>query len=221
MTDNRTDLELKVELKRLGGNTRGNLSRERIIQRLNDINGSDLPENTNNVVQACNEVISHNKEASQAFVAELPAEAAKPNYTLEELKALYPEAFKYAVAVSPQDAEQVGTYQPPHETHKPISIFPDEPAIQRQPAINAVLGYTPPVQPAPKFFGGCSQEQVLAAVKPNIDRGMTVSFADNTWTFKLKNRVDCGTMSQPVGSIQKCADLVCRESIDASRLKLT
>lgn len=77
------------------------------------------------------------------------------------------------------------------------------------------------IPPATVKIGGCSEEQVLTAIKSNIDRGMDVWFSENCWYFKRKDRSDSGTMSQPIYNIKKCADLVCVEAIPAAKLKLS
>lgn len=104
------------------------------------------------------------------------------------------------------------------ETPIPISEYIPLPESVKPPASLHFMAPTDHVnKPA---IGGCSQEQVLEAVKSFTARGMTVRFIENCWEFKLKDRMDTGNMAQPVESIKRCAELVCRDAISASRMFL-
>lgn len=95
----------------------------------------------------------------------------------------------------------------------------EETQVERQDALQGIGIVTPPV-PIQKNTSGCSEEEVTNAVKNYAARGMTVKFFDNCWEFRFKDRVDSGTMSQPVYNIVKAAEAVCRESVPASRMFL-
>lgn len=83
-------------------------------------------------------------------------------------------------------------------------------------AIESVLGLTAKPIEAKKPIGGCSQEEVLEALKNNRERGMVAKFEGNTWHFSRKGREDSGTMSQPISNIIKCANAVCQEVAKAT-----
>jgi hypothetical protein len=77
-------------------------------------------------------------------------------------------------------------------------------------AVNTVLGLEKTPAVASKI-GGVSQEQVLDAVRANVERGMEVKFDEWGWVFSRKGRTDSGTLSQPLANIVKCANAVCIE----------
>lgn len=83
----------------------------------------------------------------------------------------------------------------------------------------ASMSFMAETQDKPKpAFNSCSEQEVIAAVKNYAARGMTIKFLDNTWEFRKGDKVDCGTMSQPVYNIIKCAEALCRESVSATRM---
>ena len=102
----------------------------------------------------------------------------------------------------------------PHQLSEYIAL----PESIKPPASLHFMGASQQV--AKPSIGGCSQEQVLEAVKNFTAKGMTVRFIENCWEFKMKDRMDTGNMAQPVESIKKCAEMVCREAVSASRMFL-
>lgn len=102
-----------------------------------------------------------------------------------------------------------------HEAdYKPLEIIP----VTR--VINVLGMIEAPLPPKSTGFGGCSEEEIMQAIQPNIERGMTAAFSDNCWTFKRKGRMDSGTMCQPLKNIVICANTVCQESVPAEKLRL-
>lgn len=83
-----------------------------------------------------------------------------------------------------------------------------------------VPGLVPPVAVVKPVIGGCSEQQVIDAVRNYTVRGMTIKFTDNCWEFRKNDKIDTGTMSQPVYNIIKCAEALCRESVNAGRMFL-
>lgn len=65
-----------------------------------------------------------------------------------------------------------------------------------------------------------SQDEILEAVAPYIEKGMKVEFDDvsNTFQFSFGRKVECGTVFQPIRRIELVAASVCTPSRGAATM---
>lgn len=74
------------------------------------------------------------------------------------------------------------------------------------PSVQTPIYKVPPVM--------LMQDQVMAAIKPRLDQGMQARFShdSSSWQFKFGDKEDSGTMTQPLETIVRCAEFLCRQS---------
>ena len=107
----------------------------------------------------------------------------------------------------------------PELEEKYIPPFVQQP--EELEAVKAPVPFVTPLTPEVIKLGGCSEQQVRDAVKHCIAKGMAVKFIDNSWEFKYLDRTDAGTMAQPVETIARCANQLCKDGIvSANRMFL-
>ena len=51
---------------------------------------------------------------------------------------------------------------------------------------------------------------ILAAVQPNVAFGLVVSFDDDGWNMRFRDKYDSGNMTMPLITVKRCADMLVR-----------
>lgn len=145
---------------------------------------------------------------SEATLKKLLKKAQKTQTDLKSLDIDQSPSGVVGVPKGEDDPQPISNYVP----------LPEQKA-ERADALEGIGLVTPQEKPKPTF-GGCSEKEIIEAVRNYAARGMTIKFLDNTWEFRMKDRIDSGTMIQPVYNIVKAAEAICRESVSANRMFL-